>query len=93
MGPQKNMENFLGRGGRNPPRSDSEPGRYTQDARLLASYSRPSIPSIIKKLFHNKLWKTFLAGVEGIEPSLADLEAAVLPLNYTPVFNKKTANK
>jgi|BioPla2DNA2_1021312.scaffolds.fasta_scaffold596547_1 hypothetical protein len=28
-----------------------------------------------------------LAGVEGIEPSLAVLETAVLPLNYTPVHS------
>lgn len=27
-----------------------------------------------------------MAGAEGIEPSLAALEAAVLPLNYAPIF-------
>ena len=57
-----------------PPRSDSEPGRYTQNVRSLTFDSRPSHPSISTKLiFYPKGLKIILADRTGFEPATSSV--------------------
>lgn len=55
--------------------------------------TRTSDTGIFSPLLYQLSYQTMLAGAEGIEPPLADLESAVLPLNYAPANRRGTGGR